>query len=191
MKAFPLAWPAGWARSADRRRSLFRKSYDASHRELIAEIGKMGGTNVVVSTNLPLFRDGYPIASAIEPKDPGVAVYFRMKGKSMAFACDRYAFVYENLQAIVKTVEAQRGIERWGASDMIERAFAGFKALADGPSEDWREVLGFDPLEIVTKKAVGSRHRELVKLHHPDMGGDRHTFERVMRAREAAHKELS
>lgn len=191
MKAYPLAWPAGWQRSAKRRRSPFRKSYDASHRELIAEIDKMGGTNVVVSTNLPLFRDGYPIASTMEPKDPGVAVYFRLKGKSMAFACDRYTFVYENLQAIAKTIGALRGIERWGASDMIERAFTGFNALADGPSENWREVLGFEPFEVVTKKTVESRHRELVKQHHPDMGGNRHTFERVMRAREAALKELS
>lgn len=145
---------------------------------------------MVVSTNLPLFRDGYPIASAMEPKDPGVAVYFRLKDKPMAFACDRYVYVYENIQAIAKTIEALRGIERWGASDMMERAFTGFKALTDGPSDDWREILGLEPFEIVTKKMVESRHRELVKQHHPDMGGDRHTFERVMRARERALDEL-
>jgi hypothetical protein len=150
----------------------------------------MGGTNVVVSTNLPLFRDGYPIASGMEPKDPGVAVYFRLKGKSMVFACDRYFYVYENIQAIARTIEALRGIERWGASDMMERAFSGFNALTDGPSEDWREVFGFKPFETVTKKMVESRHRKLVKQHHPDKGGDRHAFERVMRAREAAMADL-
>lgn len=151
----------------------------------------MGGTNIVVSTNLPLFRDGYPIASGMEPKDPGVAVYFSLSSKPMAFACDRYVYVHENMQAIAKTIEALRGIERWGASDMMERAFTGFKALADGPLEDWRAVLGFEPFETVTKKQVESRHRELVKRHHPDMGGDRHAFERVMRAREVAIEELS
>lgn len=129
----------------------------------------------------------------MEPHDPGVAVYFVLKGKGkgMAFACDRYVYVYENIQAIAKTIEALRGIERWGASDMMERAFTGFKALTDGPSENWREVLGFETLELVTKRMVESRHRALVKLHHPDMGGDRLTFERVMRARESALKELS
>lgn len=151
----------------------------------------MGGTHVIVSTNLPLFRDGYPLASAMEPKDSGVAVYFQLKGKPIAFACDRYLYVYENIQAIAKTIEALRGIERWGASDMMERAFVGFKALTDGPSEDWREVLGFERFEVVTKKMIDSRHRELVKQHHPDMGGDRHAFERVMRARERALDELS
>lgn len=150
----------------------------------------MGGTNVVVSTNLPLFRDGYPMTSAMEPKDPGVAVYFMLKGKSMAFACDRFFYVYENIQAIAKTIEALRGIERWGASDMMERAFSGFNALSSGPSEAWREVLGFRPFETVTKKMVESHHHELVKRHHPDMGGDRFAFERVMRAREAAIAEL-
>jgi hypothetical protein len=158
---------------------------------LLFEIGKMGGTNIVVSTNLPLFRDGYPITSAMEPSDPGVAVYFRLKGKSMAFACDRFIYVYENIQAIAKTIEALRGIERWGASDMMERAFTGFKALANGPSEDWREVLGFHSFQEVTPKMVESHYRELVKLHHPDKGGDREVFERVMRAREAAIEELT
>jgi len=150
----------------------------------------MGGTKIVVSTNLPLFRDGYPMTSAMEPKDPGVAVYFTLNGKSMAFACDRFLYVYENMAAIAKTIQALRGIERWGASDMMERAFTGFKALADGPSEDWRAVLGFDLHEVVTKKMIESHYRELVKQHHPDMGGHRDDFERVMRAREAAIDEL-
>jgi hypothetical protein len=173
-----------------RRPYQFRKSYDAAHRLLLFEIGKMGGTDIVVSTNLPLFRDGYPITSAMEPTDPGVAVYFRLKGKSMALACDRFIHVYENIQAIAKTIEALRGIERWGASDMMERAFSGFKALAKGPSEDWREVLGFPPFQEVTRKMVESHYRDLVKLHHPDKGGDREAFERVMRAREAAIEQL-
>jgi hypothetical protein len=83
------------------------------------------------------------------------------------------------------------GIQRWGASDMMERAFTGFKALTDGPSEDWRQVLGFDMFETVTRKMIESHYRELVKQHHPDMGGDREDFERVMRAREAAIDELT
>lgn len=151
----------------------------------------MGGTRIVVSTNLPLFRDGYPMTSELEPRDPGVAVYFVLRGKPMAFACDRFSYVYENIQAIAKTIEALRGIERWGASDMMERAFSGFNALEGAPSEDWRSVLGFQPLEAVTRKTVEYRHRELVKRHHPDMGGERAAFERVMRAREAAIAELS
>lgn len=72
----------------------------------------------------------------------------------------------------------------------MERAFTGFKALANGPSEDWREVLGFHLFEAVTRKMVDVHYRELVKLHHPDKGGDREVFERVMRAREAAMEEL-
>ena len=64
------------------------------------------------------------------------------------------------------------------------------KALTDGPSDDWREVLGFERFEAVTRKMVDRRHRELVKQHHPDMGGDRHDFERVMRAREDALEEI-
>lgn len=150
----------------------------------------MGGTKIVVSTNLPLYRDGYPISSAMEPKDPGVAVHFMLKSKLMAFACDRFQYVYENIEAIAKTIEALRGIERWGASDMMERVFSGFKALVNGPSDDWCEVLGFHPLETVTRKMIDSHYRELVMHHRPDKGGKREDFERVMRAREAAIEEL-
>jgi len=45
--------------------------------------------------------------------------------------------------------------------------------------------------ETVTRKMIESHYRELVKQHHPDMGGDREDFERVMRAREAAIDELT
>jgi hypothetical protein len=47
----------------------------------------------------------------------------------MCFACDRWDSVADNVQAIRKTIEALRGIERWGTGDMVQRAFAGFVAL--------------------------------------------------------------
>ncbi len=37
----------------------------------------------------------------------------------------------DNIQAIRKTIEAMRGLERWGVSDMLQRTFSGFKALPD------------------------------------------------------------
>jgi hypothetical protein len=35
------------------------------------------------------------------------------------------------------------------------------------------------------------RFRALVKTHHPDQGGDRDTFERIVQAREAARIEIA
>ena len=46
------------------------------------------------------------------------------------------------MQAIAKTIEALRGINRWGTGDMMEAAFKGFSALpAPDTNKPWREVL--------------------------------------------------
>ena len=92
----------------------------------------MGGSGVILSTNIPLRNDGLPYANSREPNDPGVAVYFQHKKREMCFACDAFKTVRENAYSIGKTIEALRGIERWGASDMMERAFRGFAALTSG-----------------------------------------------------------
>lgn len=47
----------------------------------------------------------------------------------MCFACEKWQDVYGNIYAIGKTIEALRGIERWGTGDMVEQAFTGFVAL--------------------------------------------------------------
>lgn len=42
----------------------------------------------------------------------GVAVYFTLKGQQFCFACDHWDEIKDNMQAIHKTIEALRGIER-------------------------------------------------------------------------------
>ena len=113
------------------------------------------GKHVVISTNVPLRRDGEPYASRREPDDTGVAVYFqRMPGsETVCLACDKFIHVWENMRALGKTLEAMRGIERWGSTELLNRAFVGFTAL---PSPDakttppptprlWFEVLDVSP----------------------------------------------
>ncbi|HEY5054687.1 MAG TPA: hypothetical protein VII58_00915, partial [Acidobacteriaceae bacterium] len=139
--AYPLQWPAGWPRSKTRSYSPFKMEADKSRRKLLDEISMMGGTLPVISTNAQLGAEGKPRLDD-RPNDPGVAVYFERKGKRMVFACDKFHLHRENLHAIALTIEALRGIERWGASEMMERAFLGFKQLAaqnEGPS--WWGVL--------------------------------------------------
>jgi hypothetical protein len=150
----------------------------------------MGGSKVVISTNVPLRNDGFPRASAPEPKDAGVAVYFRYKDKDMVFACDKYHYTRENIYAIAKTIEALRGIERWGASDMMERAFAGFQGLPATASQSWRDVLNLHA-PVISKDDVEAAFRQLARLHHPDMGGDRTKFEAIVQARSIAIQEVN
>lgn len=182
-EAYPLQWPAGWQRTPQgrRERGQFGTSFAKARDGLMAEIERMGGRLPVLSSNLALRRDGLPYAQQARIEDPGIAVYFGYKGQQMCFACDRFSTVEANTQAIRKTIEALRGIERWGASDMMERAFTGFAALPAPGASSWRDVLNPNDPE-------GS-YRRLRSQHHPDRGGDVEAFARVQAAWEAYQQE--
>jgi hypothetical protein len=128
-EAFPLAWPLGRPRTQYPSRSRFDTTQERAQRTLVEEVRRMGGSHLVISTNIKLRRDGLPYANRREPTDKGVAVYFDYKKRPMCFACDRWDRIGDNIYAIAKTIEALRGIERWGSGSMVEQAFTGFVAL--------------------------------------------------------------
>ena len=153
-EAFPLQWPIGKPRTSRRERSRFDVSFVKARDELIKELSLMKGALPVVSTNIPLRRDGLPYANQPEPDDTGVAVYFTWKGQQMCFSCDRWDRVKDNLQAIRHTVAALRGLERWGTGNMVEAAFRGFEALPPPKTQNWWSVLGVnkgDDIETIRK----------------------------------------
>lgn len=172
-EAYPLQWPAHVKRRPAHRRehSRFDVTPDIARRALRNEAERMG-SHVVISTNVELRRDGEPYASRKAPEDTGVAVYFMRKGGSVCIACDKYVHVWENMRGIQKTIEAMRGIERWGSSDLLDQAFRGFTAL---PSPDamvtppatkgWWEILG------VSSDASGDDVRAAYKTRAREFGG--------------------
>lgn len=198
IEAYPLSWPAGRPRTTDPQFSRFgRRSWNAGsygHNSLtngrardaiVAELDSLGATNVIISTNMPVRNDGVFYASAKEPDDSGVAVYFQLKGKSMVFACDQWRTVKENAWAIAKTIEAIRGIERWGSGDMLERAFTGFQALpVPETKKHWTEVLGV-PSDATCAQIEAARDRLALK-HHPDRGGSHDKMAEINRAYDEA-----
>lgn len=190
VEAYPLYWPEGWKRTRNPDRSKFQTGFGAAREFLFGEIRRMGGRKPILSSNVPLRNDGMPRANMPEPQDRGAAVYFTYKDKDMVFACDKFINVRDNIYAIGKTIEALRGIERWGASDMMERAFRGFAALPEKASEPWRDVLNIGHDARVNPDDVDRRFAELVKVHHPDHGGDADQFQRIVEARNQARKEL-
>lgn len=187
-EAYPLAWPQGWPRTKNPQRSRFATTFDRARREVEDEVRRMGGRYAVISTNMPLRRDGRPYAGARPDRDDnGVAVYFERDGKQMVFACDRWDRAGDNMRAIQKTIEALRGIERWGASDMMERAFSAFEALPP-PRSCW-DVLGV---------RIGSPADEIhaaylakARAAHPDAGGSNAAMAELNAARDAAIKDLT
>jgi hypothetical protein len=193
VEAYPLYWPVGWKRTPGPHRlpGRFRLTFAKARDELLDELDRMGAQQIVLSTNIPVRRDGLPYAGQREPEDSGAAVYFVRKGKPLCFACDRYEMAKDNINAIKHTIDALRGIERWGASDMLERAFRGFAALPDGSQQKhWREVLGFTAEQRVTADVLEVRFKDLARVWHPDVGGDGVRFGEISAARDRARLEI-
>jgi DnaJ-domain-containing protein 1 len=81
-----------------------------------------------------------------------------------------------------------RGIERWGTSDMLDRAFQGFAALpAPTAVEAWWDVLQVRRDDHTD--AVEQSYRRLSKQAHPDLGGSHEAMSRLNQARESFRAE--
>lgn len=188
IEAYPLCWPDGWSRTKnwDREVSRFRSTFAVARDELLDEVDRLRGRyyrggEPILSTNVGLRRDGLPYANQRDPDDPGVVIYFEYRKQQMCFACDKYRKVWENMVAIRKTIEAIRGMERWGASDMMERAFRGFVSLTDQSNGSWWSVLGVSPDATINE--VESAYKVLRSKLHPDKpGGNSDLFVKTQEA---------
>lgn len=182
-EAFPLQWPDGWPRTLPhlRQPSRFRPGgLTDESRYILWELEKLGARHAVVSTNVELRRDGLPYSSRRAPDDPGVAVYFLLDGRQQCIPCDRWAKVEENARAVWKSIEALRGLERWGAKSFVDAAFRGFEALPPPSSDKWWEVLGCSPNAIPA--AAEAAYRTKAKEAHPDAGGNAEAMTRLNKA---------
>lgn len=201
--AYPLQWPEGVPRTLPHRRESSRfqiEQFGRARGELVRQIELLGSNYIVISTNVPVRGDGLPYATAREPDDPGVCVYFDLDGTQKSMACDRWDKLIDNVWALAKTIEAMRGIERWGSSEIMKRAFQAFGALPPAsPAEtvDWRVVFELPPylaISGVPRTAlagfVKERFRELAQKNHPDHGGTDEAMRKVNAAYEAAKAEL-
>jgi len=194
IESYPLHWPVGWPRTEKPKSSLFSTSLSVARDGLIEEIHLLGGRDVIISTNQETYRRGgrdIPYAKQLAlGEDCGAAVYFKLNGNPQVFACDRWNRLQDNLQAIRKTIEALRGIDRWGSSEMMNRVFTGFAALpetAGQSSGSWWEVLGFDS-PYHPQAAYQAAYRKKARTAHPDNGGSDAAMARLNWAIEQARE---
>lgn len=192
MEAYPLTWPIGYQRTTNRIGSPFKQSMEKAQQFLRLEISRMGAKELIVSSNIPVRKDGLFFTDWMNRRidDPGVAIYFKYRGKDISMCCDQYLRVWENVYALGKAIEALRGLERWGVSDFLDRAFTGFTALPPSivPEVNIWHVLGLtgkpDTVDDVT-----SAYRQMARKHHPDRpGGDKEKFQALQDAYEKALK---
>lgn len=208
---YPLCWPKDWKRTTTRVRAQFGKagkivgqfqrlnksklSIDDSFRRIEYEMERFGVElhTVLVSTNLRMNVRGLPAGNSGEPSDPGVAVYWTLKGKSQCMAIDRYDRVADNLAAVAATLEAMRAIERHGGGSILERAFLGFAQLPASTEINWREIFLVSPALPAAKQLaqVNEAFRLMASEKHPDTGGDHERMVNLNAARAAALRELA
>lgn len=184
---YPLQWPVAWPRTTEREWSRFGVTFAAARDHLLAQLALMGAADVVISSNVEFRRDGLPYANRPEPDDPGVAVYFVRDGRAQCIPVDRWRKVKDNIRAAGLTVEALRGLDRWGAKHLVDAAFAGFAALPESVgvvSDDWWVVLGV--ARDASPETIRQAYRRLAGEHHPDRGGDTERFIALRRAYDRA-----
>lgn len=183
IEAYPLQWPLAYKRTPSnlKAHATFKTAFAQARDMAIDELNRMGAKNIIISSNVPLRRDGLPYAvpfgnSKSITDDTGIAVYFDYGGETKVLCCDAFICLDDNMQAIRKTIEALRGIERWQVSEMLSRAFTGFKAL---PESTEAEKNIWDVLELRVKpdnvEKVKEAYRKLAQSKHPDKPTGSHT----------------
>jgi len=191
-KQYPVQWPVGRPRVQDPERSKFKPGTIVSESQSVfKQIELMGGRDIIISSNMQYKADGMPYYRQ-SVSDTGVAVYFKnAEGEEQCIPCDQWWTLEENLRAIAKTIEAMRGIERWGGKSLMNAAFSGFKQLPpstivtpppDRPHRDWWVVLGVD--RDADPREVKQAYRRAQATTHPDAGGTAHDFQEVNAAYE-------
>ena len=176
-QSYPLAWPAFRPRTPTnkRQRGKFKKggyavTLAAAADRVQEEVERLGGRNLVISTNIEPTLSGRPRSGQAKPADAGAAVYFQLSGEPIALACDTFDDVAQNLAGLAGHIEATRTIERYGVQKAIEslRAFMALPApAASRPS--WRVVLNLHG--DVTPAIIANAYRKLARERHPDAGG--------------------
>lgn len=192
--AHPVAWPAGKSRtpSFSRKQALWktdgrRLRWDDAVRRLREQTRAMTRSGAAwrvleqtLSTNFELRLDGRPRRDRGAPSDPAVAFFFELDGQPHVLACDLFDTVPDNIAAIAAHIEALRGQERWGVSDM-KQAFAGHVQLP--APEQWYTVLGVRP--DASDDDIDRAFRVKMRDAHPDReGGSEAAAQRLNWARE-------
>ena len=162
---FPLVWPDHIPRTPahDRAQGSFMVTPEKATQDLLKEVRLARGSDLILSTNVPVRRDGMPYASAKEPVDPGVAAYFTRKGKTICIPCDSFDRVWKNIRAVGLSIADMRGPEARGCAVLTDQAFTGFLALPAPSALRWHAVLGVKP--DATVEEISEARKALARTH--------------------------
>lgn len=176
---YPLQWLQQQQRTKNPQRARFgERSIFKAGNELINELKRLGGKNMIISSNLETKARGTGFYANQKVEDSGIVVYFDLKDKAKAMACDRWNKPEDNIWALYLSIQAIRGLERWGGSDFLDGLFTGFQALPyyeEGQQtplitapQYFQYCESLEDVEITWKKKRA--------YMHPDRGGSNEDF---------------
>lgn len=181
-----LTWPHNKPRSAHRVHNWRFETAEVNteSQKIGRELTLMAARFYVISRNNQRIFAG----------DPGVAVWWvDAKNELRVLASDKFDTQAHNLHAIVLTLAAMRGLERWGAYT-IEQAVEGARIALPAPETetlDWKLVFKAPPVAAGLAKndildIVNARYRRMCA----EANGDQNEIRRLNLAVEAARLEL-
>lgn len=194
MKAekFPLTWPDGFPTTEYRVQSKFDCNLATARDGIVAQLKLLGVSKYVLSTNAQRNKKGELTDGRLIYPNPGVALYFIYNDDEKVIACDKWKYLHENLRAVEKSLDAIRGLERWGCSDITNRAIGNMKALPEHAGESnkaWWQVLGVK--QNASQEEIKKTYWALAKKYHPDTGENPDTtaFDQLTKAYNEAPKQ--
>ena len=198
IEAYPLQWPVGYKRTPkhEKKNAAFQTRFAAARDACIREVELLthGDASPIISSDIPLKRDGTPYAvewngSRKISDDTGIAVYFKYGNEMKVICCDAFLSFDDNMQAIRKSIEALRGLDRWKCSDIINQTFTGFKALPEKTSFSGKtiwQILGLNEKPENTIIIHQAYKKKKKKLHPDAPGGSAEAFNELQKAYEQA-----
>lgn len=186
-------WPPAFDRTPPDERTKNR-SYEVSlakaFDDLEAEMERLDADDFRYSFDAPQReKDSRPYGRA-SPDDPSFVLRWLMAGEQFAVACDRYSRLRDNVRTVGHYVREKRKMEsRPVATGESEFANARLPpgdderkqvVVAGAGSEPPHEVLGVSP--DAPAAVVKGAARSLKAEHHPDAGGDKERFKKVVSA---------
>lgn len=153
---------------------------------LTHEVAVMGGPNLVIRSNARTNRYGVSLSRQTRIEDTGGRLPRPQRAPSL-HSLRSLGPAGGQRQRDRAGDRALRGLERWGAKQMVDQAFRGFAALPTGGAPAWWEVL--EVSRTATRSEVEAAYRQQVRQLHPDAGGDQDQFLMVKAAYEAAVRE--
>lgn len=166
------------------------------------EAAFLGADEIVIEVVGPstLVRASGRLRADARLDHPGVGVYLDTRHGDLRYATDWCFRWQDNVRAVALALEALRKVDRYGVTGSGEQ-YRGFTALPPGGTAiamgaamtvedaarlictlDGHSVDDFEPL-IRDSHLRRSVFRSLAKRLHPDVGGDRATWDRLEEAR--------